>query len=212
MSDPRQTSSDSAAPSGPKLRCLGGEAGPPDLAEHLRRLRGLPDAALREIWKAIDATLGDSVTKATERTLDGFCARHAVAADDLGAILKACRFLLAGAARTHASKADFAADLDALTGGHALTREILLPGFERAKGRLRQGVLRGTIEDHHKLVTDVAWQVERIVASDRGERLDVGLAALTFRYREGGADKRITLHLLPDAVRALTTACQRLAR
>jgi hypothetical protein len=194
------------------LRCLAGAAAPAELGPHLRRLRDLPEGALREIWVAIDATLGEVVDKESERVLDAFCGRHAVAPAHLGAVLKACRFLLEAAARSQAGKADFAADLDALTGGHALTREILLPGFERGKARLRQALLRATIEDHHKLVVDVGWQLERVVASDRGERLDVGLAALTFRYRDGGEDKRITLHLLPDAVRALAAACERLAR
>ncbi len=200
------------APGPVKLRCLGGEAAPPDLAAHLRRLRDLPEGARLEIWKAIDASLGETISPETEQVLDAFCARHAITADELGAVLKACRFLLGAAARTNAGKEQLAADLDALTGGHALTREILLSGFDRAKGRLRQAILRGTIEDHHRLVVDIGWQLEHVVASDRGEHLGVGLAALTFRYREGGDDKRITLHLLPDAVRSLAAACQRLAR
>ncbi len=195
---------------GVKLRCLGGEPGPPELSEHLQRLRELPEGALRELWTVIDAALGEIMTRESEQILDAFCVRHAVRPDHLGAVLKASRFLLDGAARTNATKGDFGGDVDALSGAHALTREILLHGFDRAKARLRQAILRGTVEDHHKLVVDVAWQVERIVASDRGERLDVGLSALTFRYREGGEQKRITLHLLPDAVRTLAAVCERL--
>jgi hypothetical protein len=194
------------------LKCLAGGEAPPDLATHLSRLRELPHGALRELSVAIDATLGETVDKDSERVLDLFCSRHGVAPELLGAVLKACRFILEAAARSQAGKAEFIADLDALTGAHALTREVLAPCFERGKARLRQAILRATIEDHHKLVVDVGWQLERIVASDRGERLDVGLAALTFRYRDGGEDKRITLHLLPDALRALTQACERLAR
>jgi hypothetical protein len=195
-----------------KLRCLAGEPGPPELGDHLRRLRDLPERALREIWTAIDASLDDPVTKDTEQKLDAFSARHELSTAELGEVLKACRFLVLAAARLNATREHFAADLDDLTGGHGLTREILLPGFDRAKARVRQAILRATIEEHHKLVVDVGWQLERVVASDRAERMDVALAALTFRYREGNEDKRITLHLLPDGVRALAAACQRIAR
>jgi hypothetical protein len=196
----------------PTLHCLGEEAGPPELGAHLRRLRDLPEGALRELWRAIDATIGESVSKQAEQLLDAICTRHQVAPDHLGAVLKACRFLLLAAARSDASKGQFAEDLDALTDGHALTREVLLAGFDRAKAKIRQSILRATLEDHHKLVVDIGWQLERVVASDRGERLNVGLAALTFRYREGNEDKQITLHLLPDGVRTLAAACARLVR
>jgi hypothetical protein len=195
-----------------RLRCLAGGAAPPDLAGHLAKLLALPEGARREIWKAIDAALADVIDKDADRALDAFCARHGLRDDELASVMKACRFLLRAAAQTNATKAEFGDDVDALTGSDPIVRDVLLAGFDRAKAHVRQAILRGTLEDHSKLVVDVGWQLERIVASDRGERMDVGIAALTFRYREGGADKRITLHLLPESVKALAAACQRLQR
>jgi hypothetical protein len=197
---------------GVRLHCLGGEPGPADLARHLGRLLDLPEGARREIWKALDPSLGDTIDEGADRALDAFCARHALTVDELGSVIKASRFLLRAAARANLTKAQLAEDVDALTGSSPVAREILLSGFDAAKARLRQAILRGTLEDHSKLVVDIGWQLEHIVASDRGERMDIALAALTFRYREGAEEKRVTLHLLPDAVQTLTAACQRLQR
>ena len=71
------------APGPVKLRCLGGEAAPPDLAAHLRRLRDLPEGARLEIWKAIDASLGETISPETEQVLDAF--ERAYVADLLAA-------------------------------------------------------------------------------------------------------------------------------
>jgi hypothetical protein len=194
------------------LRCLGGGLAPPELAGHLAKVLTLPEGARREIWRAIDCALGDVIDKDADRALDAFCARHGLRDEELSGVMKACRFLLRAAAQTNVTKEELGEDIDALTGSNALIREVVLAGFDGAKARVRQAILRGTLEDHSKLVVDIGWQLERIVASDRGERMDVGIAALTFRYREGGADKRITLHLLPESVKALALACQRLQR
>ncbi len=196
----------------PRLHCLGGEPAPADLAAHLLRLRELPEGARRELWRALDPCLGETIDKEAERALDAFSARHGLTVDELGSVIKACRFLVRSAAQRDTSKAELGQDLDALTNGHALTKEILVSGLDAAKSRLRQEIVKKTISDHHRLVVGVDWELEQVVASSRGEKLGLGLAALTFRYREGEEEKRITLHLLPDGVRAVAAACQRLVR
>ena len=100
--------------------------------------------------------------------------------------------------------------------GDAYTGECRAPGAPSApdENRMREicnvGYGRGCCDRFPESAN--ADGVRFHVASDRGERMDVGIAALTFRYREGGDEKRITLHLLPESVKALAAACQRLQR
>lgn len=205
MSDPKPS-----RPEGVSLKCLGGALAPPDMAPDLRRFAGLPQAAKRQLWHALGPSLAEPVPPDVERILDAFCARHGVPDDDLARVLKACRFLLRAAVRADLDAAAFGADVDALSGGSDEIRVVLLAGYDAAKALIRREIVKNTVLDHGKLLVGADWRLDRVVSSAHGSNIGAGVAVLTLRYREGDRQERLTLHVLPDALRELRDACDRL--
>jgi hypothetical protein len=170
----------------------------------------LPPAAKRQLWQALGPSLTEPVPPEVERLLDAFCARHGVSDVDLATALKACRFLLREASRADLDAAAFAADVDALSGGSEEIRTILLAGYEAAKSVLRREILRNSILDHGRLLAGVDWRLDRVLASEHGSNIGASVAVLTLRYREGDRQERLTLHVLPETLRELRDACDKL--
>ena len=106
-------------------------------------------------------------------------------------------------------EADFAEDLARLGDGGEI-RAALLPGYAMAMTALRGDMALGALADHGKVVDGVAWRVEHVTASNRGQGLDVPVVVLTLAYREGERRDRVTLQLLPDALVELQAMCARL--
>lgn len=193
------------------LHCLEGQPPPDGLAQDLSRIASLPDGARKELWRVLGPSLGTPLDANVERALDAYVARHALDPDELAAILKACRFLLRGAARIALRKNLFADDIDALTGQRAEVRELLVGGYDAAIAALRREMVGGTLGDHGKVVQSVRWKIERLVASDRASAIDMPIASLTFNYLEGGnAKDRVTLVFPPEVLGDLMDACRAL--
>jgi len=173
----------------------------------------LPEGARERLWEALGPSLREPIGADVEELLTRFCERHQVADGELARVIKACRFLLRGAAMLDLPRERFAADLVQLLGEEEAeaTRALLLPGYERAKVFVRGELLRRTLDAYEgKLVEHIDWRLEHIVCSSHGDNLDVRLGALTFRYREGDAQGRITLHLGREALEELARACARM--
>lgn len=124
--------------------------------------------------------------------------------------LKACRFLLREASRADLDAAAFAADVDALSGCSEEIRAILLAGYDAAKGLLRREILRKSLLDHGRLLVGVDWRLDQVLASGHGANLGTPVGVLTLRYRDGERQERLTLHALPEVLRELRDACDRL--
>jgi hypothetical protein len=105
--------------------------------------------------------------------------------------------------------AEFAEDLGAL-GDDGRLCEALLPGYDTALKILRREIVLASIADHGKVVERIAWRVDRVDGSNRGDRIDVPLVVLTISYHQGARRDRITLHLAPDALKDLREMCDRL--
>lgn len=195
------------------LRCLHGEASPEGMAEDLAALLALPEEAQKEFWQVLGAYLAPDLDEEGQRVIVNYSTRHDVTSPQLSPAVKATRFLFQATARAGLGVDDLREDLEALDEEHAPALIALLaPWFEDFAPRLRAMVAHEAIADHGKLVTSTRWRIDKVVNSDRGRGVSAAVAVVTFRYREGDKDDRITLHLLPDDVAALRDAASEMLR
>lgn len=193
-----------------KLHALGGEAAPPTLAGDLRRLLRLPAAARAQLWKVLGPCLAEKMTPETEKLLDVFCAAHRITQDDLGPVLKACRFLVVEAARRDLTGEQLGEDLETLCPDTPALGEALLGGYDQAKAAVRQDIAVAALVGHGKLLLGTDWRIDTIEASAQGVKLRLPVAMLTFHYREGQETRRMTVQVLPDAIGQLKGICEQI--
>lgn len=193
-----------------KLHALGGQHAPPELADDLRRLLRMPAEALQKFWQALGPCLADKVPDETEKLLDVFCAAYRLSEEDLARAIKACRFLIQSAARLDVPPERLGEDLDRLCPDAPVIKALLLAGYETAKARIRQEILKAALVDHGRLLIGAQWRVDTIEASERGARLRLPVTMLTLHYREGAEVGRITLQVLPDMVGELKGICEQI--
>lgn len=192
-----------------RLHSHGGSEAPPDLAADLRRLLRMPPEALGKIWQALGPCLADKLSEETERLLDVFCAAYRLSDDDLARAIKACRFLIQGAARLDLPAEQLGDDIERLCPDAPLLQELLLAGYDRAKAAIRQEIVKAALTDHGKLLIGAQYRVDVIDASERGARLRQPVVMLTLQYCEGMETGRVTLQVLPDMVAELRRICDR---
>jgi hypothetical protein len=197
-----------APPTPPKLHALDGAEPPPDLADDLRRLLRLPPEALAKLWQVLGPCLAEKISKETEELLDVFCAAYNVPDGDLARAIKACRFLIQGAAKRDLPAARLAEDITLLCPETPLIGELLLAGYEPAKAQIRKEMAVAALLGHGSLLVGADFRVDTINASERGTRLGVPVAMLTLQYREGAEMRRITLQVLPDMMGRLRDICE----
>jgi hypothetical protein len=204
VAEPGHEGGDPQTPAtGVRLHCLGGGAAPPDLGADLLRLLRLPGEAQEKLWQVLVPCLAETLTKETEQLLDVFCGAYKVEEDDLAQAVKACRFVIRGAARLDLPEAGLAADLDQLCPADPRVKEIVLAGYAPAKEQLRREILRAAVADHGKLLTGVNLRLDMIQTSERGARLQLPVAVLTLHFQEGAAAGRVTFQVLPDMMAEL---------
>jgi hypothetical protein len=126
--------------------------------------------------------------------------------------IRGTRFLITACARAGIGEKRFIEDLDRLADDSILAEliDVLRPCCERAVPLIRQMIVSQTVAEHGKLVEDSNWRIDNILSSEHGDEINVPVAVLTFRYQEGEKRERITLHLLPEQLAKLKTACDRM--
>lgn len=192
------------------LRCLSGRPAPAGMAADLRRLKDLPKLARDRLWQALAPALREPLPKDIDASLDDFCRRYGATRAGLAPVLAACRFLVRTASLIDLSSDDLAADVEALAGGDMDIVTVLSGGYDAAKELLRREVKHETLADHGNLLESVDWRMDVVASSNRGGRLALPVAVLTFRYREGEKRRRLTLQLEPESVRDLKAICERI--
>jgi hypothetical protein len=196
-------------PATPPLRCLGGLPAPPEIVADLAALPALPLPARRHFYRVLGPCLEEPVPATVDAKVAEFCAEHAADGAAVTRAIKASRFFVRHAALVDLGEAEMAEDLAKLDPGGEIV-DTLMPGYEIARKLIRSEVARGTIFDHGKVVERVAWRVEQVTSSNRGQNLGFPMVALTLAYREGDRTDRITFQLLPEALQELQAMCQRL--
>jgi len=198
------------APDGVPLRCLGGRPGPARLTADVGELLALPLAVKERFWDVILPYLHPAPTDEQAARVEALRGEHGLAAEALVGPIRAARFLIVEGARAGLDDDAFVADLSSLS-RTVDVREIvgiLLPCFRRAAPPLRSEIVARTLADHGKLVSDVHWRVDRILGSERGSALDAAVAVLTFDYRDGARDDRVTMQFMPEQLIQLLRACE----
>lgn len=199
--------SDANEAGGPALLCLFGGAAPAEMGTDLESLLDLPAAARDEFWQVLGAYLKPALDEQAQATIVDYCTRHELPSPRIAPPVKATRFLFQAAARAHLAPEQLEVDLRALApeSADALSR-LLLPWYDDFAPQLRRRAAEETIADHGKLVVGTTWRVDRIATSQRGRDLATSVAMVTFRYREGASERRVTLQFLPDALAELRRA------
>src|SRR5580700_4241261 len=135
----------------PALQCLGGRPAPQDLVDGARQLVALPPLAKQRLWELLPPILEEPMPREIEGAVERFIQAHQLSGVDLPRGLRAARILLREASALDLTQAQLADDMTRLTGGAALG-ELLLPGFERAKTRIRSEIVRRTLADTGKVL------------------------------------------------------------
>ncbi len=192
------------------LHSLGGRPAPEGIARDLALLLELSPSARASLWEALGPCLVESVPATMEARLDAFCHAHEAPGEVLARALKACRFLVWQASLRGVASDLFADDLASLS-VEPEVRDVLLAGYDAAVAQVRRELLRGALLDHGNVLDGVDWRVDHVATSSRGGLLGEPVGVITLRYRVGGKDERLTVQLLPDALRALHQACESVA-
>jgi hypothetical protein len=188
---------------------LGGGEAPPGLGADLRRLVSLPTQALEKLWQVLAPSLAETIAKETEELLDVFCSAYGADPDELGRVIKACRFVIREAAQRDVPAAAVAQDLDRLCPGDPLVRELLMAGYGAARERIRHEIVKAAVSDHGKLLVGIKWRLDAIQASEGGLQLKMPVALVTLHYLEGSEAGRVTLQVLPDMMGELKNVCEK---
>jgi hypothetical protein len=195
----------------PKLHALGGTSPPPSVATDLQCLLDLPAAAKAQLWEVLGPSLGEPVSQEAEAMLDGFCTLHQLTEDALARPIKACRFLIRGAACLDLSAALLAEDLRALCNSQEIT-DLVLRGYDAGKAAVRMEILRQAVLDHGMVLTRIDWRVDTMMTSNRGSELRAPIAIVTLHYQEGESQHHITLHAVPAVLVELRNLCDQLLK
>ncbi|HEY4116202.1 MAG TPA: hypothetical protein VGM56_00050 [Byssovorax sp.] len=191
------------------LALLGGQRPGRDLVDDAARFAALPDAARARIWDVLGPSLAEPVPRAVEAIVKRFGEAHGVDGTTVARAVRAGRVALRAAAALDLDAARFEADLVALAGGARALADALLPGYDRAKARVRAELAQRTVADHGRLLERVQWRVDTLGSSDRVVGLRLPVVTLTLHYREAGKLEQLSVQVLPDVLRQLRGVCDR---
>jgi hypothetical protein len=202
MSEP-----ESSAPAGRDapltLHCLGGRVAPPELVEDAAQLLALPEPARQRLWDVLGFFLEEQPPREAEGAVDRFVKTHGITAAVASRALRAARLLIREASVLDLAQDKFAEDLARLSGGASTLGDAILPGFERAKTRIRGNIVRETIAESGKVLESFGWRVDVLAQSNRGVGLRMLVVTLNLRYRDGGKVETLSLQVLPDVLSQL---------
>jgi hypothetical protein len=191
------------------LHCLGGRIAPPELVEDAGKLLALPPSARQHLWDLLPSILEDPMPREIEGAVDRFVKAHKIAGGDAARALRAARILIREASVLDVGREKLAEDLTRLSGGTSALGDLLLPGFDRAKMRIRGDIVRATLADSGKVLESIGWRIDVLSHSDRGAGLRMAVVTLTLRYRSEGKLEQISLQVLPDLLNELRNLCDR---
>jgi hypothetical protein len=192
-----------------KLHCLGGQSPSPEVASDLRRIAALPEGARQRFWDVLGPSLGDPIPREVEGLVGRFAAAHGADPGVVARALKAARTVVRLASSLDVGSKQLAEDLVSVAGGGAEIAGAVVPGYERAKARLRGDMARKSVEDHGRLLEAVRWRVDVLTSSDRGLGLKMPVVTLTLHYREAGRREQLSVQVLPDVMKQIRDLCDR---
>ncbi len=198
---------DSAKGDSAALRALGGKLAPPKLGPDLRKLRDFSSEAKREIWNALGPSLDEPMTAAAEVALSEYCRRHALDDVVLAAVISAARFLVRESARQRLSQSDFEDDVRDLSKDSGVVQALGV-GYRKALAHLSAGFAARSVAAHGRVLRQIDWRLERVVASSEARVLDVPVARITLTTDGPEGVSSVSLQLDLTTVQKLREACE----
>jgi hypothetical protein len=197
----------------PLLFAFDGKAAPEELAPALRGLLELPAEVRGELGPLLGPCLEPMPDDQLDNRIARICRRHELDPRVAGPGFKGVALLFRSAAAVACEPEQLSQDLRALdiAVGDALDA-LLLPLYQEAYPQLRMQIVRDSIAAHGRVLTNIEWRVDTLGASNRGRKLEVPVALMTFAYQEAGRNDRFTMQLLPDAVVQLRDICDHLLK
>lgn len=196
----------------PSLRCLGGQPLSQNLVDDWAAYRQLSGKAQANLWDLLLPSLLGAPAPELEKRAQAYCNLYAVPPQQLQRALRTCSFLVSRASLLDLGAKAFREDLQVLANGDPKGLEILMSGYDGAKGQLRREMLKESILDHGKTLTGLDWRIDSVVSSHRGTQLQGQVAMMTFRYRENGREETITLQVTPEALKQIQASCEAIFR
>lgn len=191
------------------LQCLDGSSAPPELGEALRRLNELPPAARAARAELLLQLLEPLPDDQLDARIGRLCRRLELPPEVAGPGFKAARVVLRAAAAMNMDREALAADLAALGSAGA---DDLLDVYDQAFANLRGEVIQATIAAHGRVLIGLEWRVDTLGASNRGRKLNVPVALMTFHLQHGTHTEHVTMQLVPQMVEQLRDVCNRLLK
>jgi hypothetical protein len=178
----------------------------------------LPARALESFFDLLKPSLGPAADSHQDREsrAQAYCKLYGVPQADLGAALRGCLFLLTRASQVALPAEAFRQDLEALSTENTAVIDVVMAGYEEARTLIRLEMAKGTLFDHGKVLVGVDWRLDMVHASDRGANLGLPVALLTLRFSDGqpeqGREERVTMYAIPEMVKQLRAALEKLDR
>ncbi len=193
-------------PSNVPLHSLGGQPAPDEIARDLALLLDLPPPRERACGRCSAPASPIRCPTRAEARLDAFCRAHEAPAESSPGPSRR-------AASSSGRRAPRPRARPVRRGPRQLrpskeVADILLAGYDAARAQVRRELMRGALLDHGNVLEGVDWRVDHVTTSSRGGVLREPVGVLTLRYRAGGKAERLTLQLVPEALRELHEACE----
>jgi hypothetical protein len=188
------------------LRALRGTPCPGDIVLHASSAAKLTRVAVEHLPQVLDPTITEPMSQALATALTQFSVRYEIAEADLGRTMRACRFLVREACSTDLAVDGFTEDCAALFADAPGLRDLLVQRYEAYKAKLRTQLYLAALEEHGAVLADVTWRVDLVASTSGAAKLAMPVAMLTLRYRENGADQRLTLQVPGDTMKKLRDA------
>ena len=190
----------------PQLQCLDGESPPPELGEALGHLREIPPRQRADLLSQLLEPLSDDQIDAR---IGRLCRRLELAPDRAGPGLKAARFVLRAAAAMNLDREALGADLALLDVENYVD---ILDIYDASRATLRAEVIQASIVAHGRVLMGVEWRIDTLGSSNRGRKLNVPVALMTFHLQNGTQTEHVTMQLVPQMVEQLRDVCNRLLK
>lgn len=184
---------------------LGGEAAPAGLADDLTKVRGLPEGARSALWDLLGPNVGAQVTARDAAATARFCDRHQLTIDAVAPIARGCRLLLREAALRDAPVEDMFRDILELTGDNETARR-LSTCYAKALVAIRAEMTVDTLASFGPVLSQTLCRVDYVTVTQHDKSAVVPVTMLSFRYKEEGADRQLTLQVSPQALAQLKRA------
>jgi len=188
---------------GPALKSTGGRTVKRAMVQDARRLNLLPLEALPHLWEVLGPLLSNELSRERFHKIAGpFCEKHRVQMGDLIPGIAAVRTLLRAAAKEDLSIGEFVDDME-VCGIDVPVGRVIAEGYPKAIVMIRSELSMAALMDHGAVLQHVDWRLDQLRSCSRIKNVNAPVPTLTFHYREGDEDRRLSLQVIGPVLKSL---------